>query len=178
MIRIFLIEVSIILIIIEVSIGLNNLNLCKKSKSDYTCDGGEKYSYDCNPAKCTTNEEKCSQYKSLQFAVRTFKSHRQQEIDKFQDFEKKIKQCPIWQKSPLDNICINEAACPGNKSLFLALFTKMRRPKACVPMCSGKLTYTCGRNDVCALNKKECERFQKYLNENKKKAIHLKKCVN
>ncbi len=175
--RTFFFITAIALLLIEESITLNNKNLCKKSKSDFVCDHPF-YSFDCTATKCSTNEEKCSQYKSLQFAVRTFKSHRQQEINKFNDFEKNINKCPAWNKSPLHNICFKEVVCQGKKSLFYALFTKMNRHKICIPLCLGKLNYSCGHKDVCALKKEDCEWFQNYSDRNKNKPIHLKKCVH
>ena len=159
----------------RVSIALNNRDLCKKSNTEHVC-AHPTYGHDCTPTECAVNKKQCNHFETLKFVVRAYKTHRIQEINKLNEFQKKIAPCPLPKRSELfsSHVCLSHANCQS-KNRFKSFF-KYISPKVC-SMCKGKLAYTCdsGRY-VCSLNKKECDHYQKIANKNEKIVKPLRKC--
>jgi hypothetical protein len=115
-------------------------------------------------------KDACDHYIGLVFTVKSLGNYSLLMI-RFNQFQRKFSNCPAntFEKKYYLNVCSNKSK--GCSLSILGIKANLLRNKNCG--CHGSLSYSCDRN-ICALNKKECDRYKAQLKQNKV----LKMCPN
>ena len=143
--------------------NLTNHDFCMNVNRN-ECSG--KFSYECKPDKCAFDKTACQYYNSLVFGLNLRKSSAQ-EINKFNDFKRFIKNCTTvkyeWRAG---DFCLNKAKCFSyDFNVILGIWEEIKTTCAC----TGKHSYKCNEN-ICSTNKTACKNLNKEKNIFKRKA--------